>query len=287
MSGELDKRLNAYRPDLADIALRGKVEAARFVAGEKRVVTDAVLDLKDHPGAGSPTGTQALLGETVILFDEADGLAWIQLDDDRYVGYVHSGGLGPTGPDPSHIVTVPRTFIYEDADLRSPVRNACSMGSRVTPVEAQTTRGTDYLVLEGGGAVIAGHVAPLPAAAPDYVAMAALFLQTPYLWGGTSGFGLDCSGLVRLAMAMCGKIVPRDTDMQAAGLGAEIDPGPDYAGLQRGDLVFWKGHVAIAEDNKMAIHASGHSMQVVREPIHDTIDRIARLYGSPTCVRRP
>lgn len=135
--------------------------------------------------------------------------------------------------------------------------------------------------------MIADHIAPLPYAAPDYVEIAALFLQTPYLWGGTSGFGLDCSGLVRLSMAMCGSVVPRDTDMQAAGLGTEIDPGSGFADLQRGDLVFWKGHVAIAEDCRTAIHASGHSMRVVREPMKDAIARIARLYGHPTCVRRP
>lgn len=287
MSGKLDPRLNAYRRDLADSALQGQVIAQRFVAGEKHVVTDAVLDLRDHPTADSAIGTQALMGETVTVFDEADGLSWIQLDADRYVGYVNSQGLGPQASAATHIVTVPRTFLYQDADLRSPVRMACSMGNKMSPVGAQTTRGTDYLVLEGGGAVIADHAAPLPFAAPDYVEIAALFLQTPYLWGGTSGFGLDCSGLIRLSMAMCGSIVPRDTDMQAAGLGAEIDPGSDFAGLQRGDLVFWKGHVAIAEDCRTAIHASGHAMRVVREPMKDAIDRIARLYGRPICVRRP
>ncbi|MCP4317439.1 MAG: C40 family peptidase [Hyphomicrobiales bacterium] len=287
MSGELDTRLNAYRPDLADIALQGRVNAERFVAGEKRVVTDAVLDLRDHPAADSAVGTQALMGETVTVFDEADGLSWIQLDDDHYVGYVKSEGLGCPAADPTHIVTVPRTFIYQEADLRSPVRLVCSMGNRMKRIGAQTTRGTNYLTLESGGAVIADHIAPMPFAAADYVDIAALFLQTPYLWGGTSGFGLDCSGLVRLSMAMCGSIVPRDTDMQAADLGVEIDPGEGFENLQRGDLVFWKGHVAIAEDDHMAIHASGHSLQVVREPMKDAIERIARLYGSPTRVRRP
>ena len=287
MSDPLDRRVNAYRPDLADLRLEGRVKAERFVAGQPRIVTDAVLDLHDHPDPASSIGTQALMGERVQVFDEADGLAWIQLADDRYVGYVNARGLAVEADAPTHVVTVPRTFVYAQADLRSPVTMACSMGSRVTPRESRTTRGTEYCLLAEGGAVIAAHVAPLPPAAPDYVAVAAQFLHTPYLWGGTSGFGLDCSGLVRLAMALCGRIVPRDTDMQAASLGTEIDPGDDYAGLQRGDLVFWKGHVAIAEDRAVAIHASGHAMQVVREPIREAIDRIAHLYDRPTCVRRP
>lgn len=287
MSDPLDRRLNAFRPDLADIRLQGRVEAEHYVAGETRTVSDAVLDLRDHPNPDSSIGTQALLGERVTVFDEKDGLAWIQLQDDHYVGYVNATGLVPAAGVPTHVITVPRTFVYAEADLRSPVTMACSMGGRLTPVATTTTRGTDYCLLEQGGAVIAAHIAALPPAAPDYVSVAALFLQTPYLWGGTSGFGLDCSGLVRLSMALCGRIVPRDTDMQAASLGAEIDPGDDYAGLQRGDLVFWKGHVAIAEDRDMAIHASGHTMQVVREPIREAIDRIAHLYDRPVCVRRP
>lgn len=287
MSDSLDRRLNAFRPDLADIRLQGRVETERYVAGKTRMVCDAVLDLRDHPDPASSIGTQALLGERVSVFDEADGTAWIQLEDDHYVGYVNTAGLAPETAVPTHVITVPRTFVYAEADLRSPVTMACSMGGRLTPVETTTTRGTEYSLLEQGGAVITAHIAPLPAAATDYVSVAAQFLRTPYLWGGTSGFGLDCSGLVRLSMALCGRTVPRDTDMQAASLGTEIDPGDDYAGLRRGDLVFWKGHVAIAEDHDMAIHASGHAMQVVREPIREAIDRIAHLYDRPIGVRRP
>lgn len=286
MTDTPDRRLNAYRPDLADIRLQGMVDAKRFVSGQSRIVTDAVLDLHDDADPASAIGTQALLGERVNLFDEADGLAWIQLEDDRYVGYANAQGLAATPDNPTHVVSVPRTFIYTDADLRSPVRMACSMGSRIAPLEIASTRGTDYCRLREGGWVIAAHLAPLPSAVADYVAVAAQFLNTPYLWGGTSAFGLDCSGLVRLAMAMCGKIVPRDTDMQAASLGEEIDPGNSYEGLKRGDLLFWKGHVAIAEGNGMAIHASGHAMQVVREPVNEAINRIARLFGRPTAVRR-
>ena len=287
MNAAPDRRLNAYRADLADVALQGRVRAERFVAGERRIVAEPVLDMRDHPRADSSIGTQALMGEAVTVFEEKDGLSWVQLQTDRYVGYVNSGGLAMPGAEPSHMVTVPRTFIYEVADLRSPVRMVCSMGNRLALSGAETTRGTDYRLLEGGGAVIAAHVAPLPCKASDYVAVAATFLNTPYLWGGRSGFGVDCSGLVQLSLAMCGRPAPRDTDMQAVGLGEPFDAGPDHARVQRGDLVFWKGHVAIVEDGQNVLHASGHAMQVVREPLSQAVDRIARLYGPPTLTRRP
>ncbi|WP_419907736.1 NlpC/P60 family protein [Hoeflea sp.] len=287
MSAALDRRLNVYRADLADIALKDRVDAANYVAGEKRIVTVPALEMRDHPTRESSIGTQALLGERVTVFEEREGLSWIQLETDRYVGYVNSEALGHAAADPTHIVTAPRTFVYETADLRSPVRMVCSMGNLLTLVGEETTRGTDYRLLYGGGAVVATHVETQPYRATDYVTVAGLFLNTPYLWGGRSGFGLDCSGLIQLSMAMCGAQVPRDTDMQEAGLGDKIDAGPDYGGLRRGDLVFWKGHVAIVEDNNNVIHASGHAMQVVREPLAQAIDRIARLYGPPITTRRP
>ncbi|WP_136657762.1 NlpC/P60 family protein [Nitratireductor sp. XY-223] len=287
MSGGLDSRLNAYRSDLADIALKDRVSATNYVAGERRIVTKPVLNMRDLPDDGSSIGTQALMGEAVTLFEERDGRGWVQLETDGYVGYVDTGGLGPPGAEPTHIVTVPRTFLYRAADLRSPVRTVCSIGNRLAVTGSETTRGTEYLLLDGGGAVIAAHVAPLPYRADDYVGIAAMFLNTPYLWGGRSGFGVDCSGLVQLAMAMCGTSAPRDTDMQEAGLGEPVDAGTDYAGLRRGDLVFWKGHVAVVEGGGTVLHASGHAMQVVREPLTQAIDRIGRLFGPPTTTRRP
>ncbi|MEX3011057.1 NlpC/P60 family protein [Hoeflea sp. TYP-13] len=287
MTGALDKKLNAYRPDLADAALKGQVEAKRYVTGRRRQVVTPVLDLRDGPNDKAGVDTQALLGETVTVFDEDSGWSWIQLEADNYVGYARSDGLGDVQAPATHIVTVPRTFIYSSSDLRSPVRLACSIGSRLALTGSQTTRGTEYLLLEDGTAVIARHVAPITHRFLDYVDVAAAFLQTPYLWGGRSGFGVDCSGLVQLCMELCGHNVPRDTYMQEAGLGEPIEPDAKYANLERGDLVFWKGHVAIVEEPQTALHASGHTMQVVREPLYQAIERIERLYGSPTSVRKP
>lgn len=285
MKKQLDKRLHAYRPDRADMALKGRVQAAEYVSGTPAVVARPVMDLKVMPQESAEAGSQLLLGETVTVFDNADGWSWVQADRDRYVGYVPQMGLSGITGSATHIVTVPRTFIYSMADLRSPAETACSMGSRLTVAEMTETRGTAYAIMPDGSALIAAHLHPLGFQFDDYVSVASMFLETPYLWAGKSAFGFDCSGLVQLAMLMCGRSVERDSDMQATSIGAPVEAGRD--GLQRGDLVFWSGHVGIMEDAGTMIHASGHAMRVVREKLSDAIDRIAHLYGMPTAYRRP
>jgi cell wall-associated NlpC family hydrolase len=149
------------------------------------------------------------------------------------------------------------------------------------------TRGTRYALLSTGEAMISGHLRPAGEFSEDYVAVAETLLMTPYLWGGSTAFGIDCSGLVQLAMRMTGRNVLRDTDMQAATIGEPIMSGEGYSGLRRGDLVFWKGHVAIMTDERTMIHANGHTMLVSREGLTEAIDRIGYLYGGPTGFRRP
>ncbi|OQP84697.1 peptidase P60 [Rhizobium rhizosphaerae] len=284
MSDLLDRRLHAYRPDLAEEALRGRVEALAFVEGNPGMITVPVVQLRSTPDLFAGTDTELLLGETVRILDVAQGWAWIKADRDGYVGYVPDYAVVTDGPAPTHIVTVPRSFVYSGPDLRLPTVQALSMGCRLTLVGEHSTRGTLYRTLPDGSAVVAAHVAPLEAPpAPDYVAVAARFLETPYLWGGRSGFGIDCSGLVQLCLMMAGQAAPRDTDMQEAGLGQAIA----REALRRGDLVFWKGHVAIMEDDTTILHANGHSMTVAREPLIDAIERVERLYGGPTSYRRP
>jgi cell wall-associated NlpC family hydrolase len=279
----LDRRLNAFRPDLADIALKGQVEAERFVAPEPAMVSEPVVALRPKPDLSIGIDTELLMGEQVRVFERTGGWAWVQAVDDGYVGYLPEDALGPLVA-PTHIVTAPRTFVYSGADLRFPTRTALSMGSRLTISGEAETRGTRYLLLADGGALVARHLRPLSdQPAPDYVSVAALFLETPYLWGGKSGFGIDCSGLVQLAMLMAGHAAPRDSDMQALGLGAPIDRNE----LRRGDLVFWKGHVAIMEDEKTMIHANGNTMSGARETLAAAIERIGWLYGEPTGFRRP
>ena len=287
VKGKLDRRLHAFRPDLADAALKANVKARRFTTGRRCRVITPVLDLRSEPGEEEEFVTQALMGETLTVFDNDGEWSWVQLDADSYVGYARTSGLADVKAEVTHIVTAPRTFIYSAADLRSPPRLACSMGSRLVLGDSQVTRGTAYLLVEDGGAIIARHVVPISDRSADYVNVAAAFLRTPYLWGGRSAFGIDCSALVQLSMAMCGLNAPRDCDMQAVELGSLVDSGADFSALKRGDLVFWKRHVAIAENVDTLIHASDHTMQVVREPVRDAIARIEPLYGKPVRVRRP
>ena len=283
----LDRRLNAYRPDLADERLSGKVEASRFTTGTLMQVSASVVDLRSEPRPDSGPQTQIIFGDMVRVFEEQDGWSWVQAERDGYTGYVSSASLEKPTADATHMVIVPRTFIYPGSDLRFPHTKALSLGSRVRIVGSAETRGTQYALLENGEALIAGHLAPLDQHAADYVAVAETLLHTPYLWGGTSGFGIDCSGIVQLSMWVSGRKVLRDSDMQQNTLGEIVEPDDDYSNLKRGDLVFWKGHVAICASPDMLIHASGHTMTVTLEPLRDAIRRIAYLYDLPTLIRRP
>lgn len=279
-----DRRLNAYRPDLAETALKGVVEAERYTDGTPATVALPVADLRPRPDLAAGIDTQLLLGEPVTVLDRADGWAWVKSGLDDYVGYLPETALEAAAPAATHIVTAARSFVYPGPDLRFPVRRALSMGSRLAVTGEAETRGMRYLLLANGEAVIAGHCTSLSAAlSGDYVAIAARFLETPYLWGGRSGFGIDCSGLVQLAMMMAGMDAPRDSDMQAKGPGTPVE----RADLMRGDLVFWKGHVAIVEDVDTILHANGHTMTVAREGLTAAIERIRWLYAEPTGYRRP
>ena len=281
----LDPRLNAFRSDLADARLKGSVEAARFTAGRRAQVTAPVLALHNAPSEAAGLDTQFLFGDAVTVFDEKDGFAWAQGERDGYVGYVQASGLGAPAPAATHIVAVPRTFLYAEPDMKRQAIAALSLGSRLAIVGQAETRGSSYSLLENGEAVMTAHLHPVDEIAPDYVAIAEMLERTPYLWGGASAFGIDCSGLVQLSLRMAGHAAPRDTDMQAAALGQPLDI--ETQTLQRGDLVFWKGHVAIMLDAATVIHASGHAMMVVHEKLAEAVARIAPLYGRPTGFRRP
>jgi len=281
MTKPLDRRLHAFRPDLADETLKGSVEAGQFVRGEPARIAVSVAQLRPAPDLARGVDTELLLGETVRVFDRADGFAWVQADQDGYVGYLPETMLA--APDePTHRIAVPRTFLYPEAELRKPPVAALSMGSRITVVGEAETRGTRYFILAHGGAVIARHCLPIAETlGDDYVAVAGKFIETPYLWGGRSGFGLDCSSLVQLALMMTGSAAPRDSDMQTS-LGKEIT----RMELRRGDLVFWEGHVGIMENAETLLHANGHTMSVARENFEAAVERIGWLYQQPTGYRR-
>ncbi|WFR95292.1 NlpC/P60 family protein [Rhizobium tumorigenes] len=281
---ELDRRLNAYRPDLADIALEGMVDAERFVAGNPALIGAPVIGLRPKADTSAGIDTELLRGEAVNVFERKDGWCWVKAASDGYVGYLPEDALSVAGASPTHVVWPQRSPLYPEPELRKPQVAVLSMGSRVCVTGEAEVRGNRYVVLDDGTALYAKHVRLIgEAVESDYVTVAGRFIETPYLWGGRSGLGIDCSGLVQLAMAMVGKAAPRDADMQAAGLGEPIERGD----LRRGDLVFWKGHVAIMEDAETIIHANGHTMTVARENFADAVERIGWLYEQPTGYRRP
>jgi cell wall-associated NlpC family hydrolase len=276
-----DPRRHAYRPDLAAEPLRGLVQAARYVRGESRQVSAPSLPLRREPRFDATLDTEALLGETLTLYDESEGWAWVQLARDGYVGYLPSEGLVPDIVPPTHRVSVLRTYVYPQPDGKSPPLALLSLNALVT---SSNTDGK-FLALAGGGYVFAGHAVPIGATERDFVAVAEAFLGTPYLWGGRTSVGLDCSGLVQLAAEASGLTAPRDADMQAAELGRAIDWGRGTK-LRRGDLVFWEGHVGIMTSGKDFLHANAFHMAVEAEPFAAARRRIKAAGYEVDCVRR-
>lgn len=277
----LDSRLNAFRPDLADLGLKGLVDAARFVQGEIRQVIEPIAGLHREPRFDAMQLTQALMGERVRVFDSAEGWAWVKLENDGYVGYVSANALSAAPLTSTHRVAVPLTFIYPAPNIKA---------QPVVPVmlnaQLHAAGGDDEFVrLTDGRFVYAKHVKSAGAYETDFVAVAERFLHVPYLWGGKSVQGLDCSGLVQLSLEAAGRPCPRDSDMQEEGLGNPL-PIDDLDRLRRGDLVFWDGHVGIMTDAAHLLHANGFYMQVAHEPLRDAAGRIAASYGKITGIKR-
>ena len=277
-----DRRLTPARDDLAAAHLRGAVASPRFAQGRVMQVRDAALPLRRTPAPDGAVDTEALLGESVTVYDEEEGFAWCQLARDGYVGYLAADGLGPPGPAPTHRVSVPRTFVYPGPSIKLPPLMTLSMG-----VLLHVTGARGEFALTPQGCVFAAHLAESGADEPDFVAVAERFLHTPYLWGGRTGIGLDCSGLIQTALAAAGVAAPRDSDMQEKDLGRPLAADASGLHLRRGDLVFWKGHVGVMRDAEFLLHANGHHMMVVSEPLETARARILAAGSGPvTSIRR-
>lgn len=275
----LDPRINAFRPELAAKHLRGQVEAKRFVDGVRHEVAEPFVAMRRTPSHEARLDTQALFGECVIVYETTDeGWAWGQLETDGYVGWLSAGALGKTGKAPTHKVAAPRTLAFPGPDIKLPPAAALPMGARLA-IARQDER---FGITANGWHLPLAHLAPIKTRQKDFVAIAEEFLHVPYLWGGKTSLGIDCSGLVQVALQTAGATCPRDSDMQEMALGKLSSLGE----LRRGDLVFWKGHVAIARDGETLLHANAHHMMVAIEPPDDAIARIKAAGSEVTSVKR-
>ncbi|WP_269714691.1 C40 family peptidase [Caulobacter sp. NIBR2454] len=274
-----DPRLTLARPDLAAVALEGLVRADLFAEPRRMVVTTPSTALRKAPAPDAEQWDQLLFGEAFDVLEETGGFCWGQAARDGYVGFVESAALGPVGASATHRVSAIRTYAFSAPDIKSKPVGLYSLNALVA-VEAREGR---FAKVADAGWFVEAHLAPLGEFDSDPAAVAERFIGAPYQWGGRESLGLDCSGLIQQALYACGRSCPRDTDMQAAGLGEPISPDQ----LRRGDLVFWKGHVVMMLDAARIVHANAHFMDVTIEPLADALARIGAVYGPPTAFRRP
>jgi cell wall-associated NlpC family hydrolase len=275
----LDPRLTPARPDLAASHLRGKVEAARFTDGIAQQVVVGQAPVRNGPSHDATMLTEALMGERVTVYEtDEEGWAWGQLANDGYVGWLPSAALLTPGPAPTHKVVVLRTLMFPGPSIKLPPTEALPLGAQIAVVREQDS----FAVTSTGGYVPKRHLVPTSEKEADFVTVAERFLGAPYLWGGKTGLGLDCSGLVQVALTACGIACPRDSDMQEGALGKSVS----LAGLQHGDLIFWKGHVAIARGRNSIFHANAFHMAVAIEPVAESLARIGAAGSQVTSVRR-
>ena len=278
----LDPRRNVFRSDLAASVLRGVVEADRYVAGEPAFAVRGSVPVRKAPDPARGFETEVLFGEPLAIFDEAGGWAWVQLHRDRYVGYVPADALRRGTLEATHKIQSLGAFLYRVPDIKSPPLMHLAMNALLR-VSGEDGR---FLELAGGGFVYARHANVVDRNARDFVEIAERFVGTPYLWGGRTHLGLDCSGLVQTSLIAAGYAAPRDSDMQQAELGTRVAIRDDFDGFTRGDLVFWKGHVGIMIDSVLMVHANAHHMQVAIEPLPEAAQRIKKASGDIVAVKR-
>tara|TARA_R110000782_G_scaffold48551_1_gene106171 strand:- start:10259 stop:11185 length:927 start_codon:yes stop_codon:yes gene_type:complete len=273
----LDKRTHAVRGDLADISLAGVLFAPHYAKAVPMRCASAAAFVRASGSADAQAVTQLLHGETFHVLDVTGRWAWGFCDHDGYVGYVEADALATVAAAATHRIIARTAPVFAQADIKSPVVAQLSAGARVSgDVDGS-------FVMTPTGAVHVRHAVPLDSVEKDWVAAAERQIGQPYVWGGRGAGGIDCSGLVQLALGQAGVRVPRDTDMQREGIGGDIPAGEP---LQRGDLVFFPGHVGIMMNGEQMLHANAYWMSTVIEPLADVVARLQPEHEGPILARR-
>jgi Bacterial dipeptidyl-peptidase Sh3 domain/NlpC/P60 family len=275
-------RLLATRGDIAAKSLEGRVVAKRFVEGTLHEVIAPQAPLRGEPRLDAILDTEALKGERVMVYDRnEEGWSWGQLVDDDYVGWLPTDALRPAGATPTHTVSALRTLVFPGPDIKQAPLETLSFGCKLSIARIQQP----FAVTSDNGFVPLRHLSASTDPETDFVATSERFVGTPYLWGGKTSLGLDCSALTQLALGAVGIVWPRDTIMQEP-LGSRIEPAGDFSNLLRGDMIFWIGHVAIVRDDATLIHANAYHMAVAIEPIAEAVERIRAAGSEISSVRR-
>jgi len=274
----LDPRVTPLRDGIAARGLEGVLPAEVYLDPRTLRCAAPAAAIRRAPDAASEQMDQLLFGELFDVVEEEGAFLWGQARRDGYVGFVEAAALAAPLAAPTHRVAALRTYAFAEASIKTKAAGPYSLNALVTVEETEGR----LAKVAGAGWMAIEHLAPIGRFARDPAAVAERFLGAPYLWGGRESLGLDCSGLVQQALLACGRACPRDADMQQA-LGRAISRA-DFA---RGDLVFWKGHVALGLDETRIIHANAHHMAVAVEPLDEAIERIkAAGSGEPTAFRR-